>query len=66
MTSQLSDLVMPTLEDFDNYYNTTAFEDMLENLKSNQSAKVTGNLTIKDIYKDTFAKTAIENLKKAK
>lgn len=66
LTSQLSDLVMPTLEEFDNYYNTTAFEDMLANLKEVQSGKVTGNLTIKDIYKDTFAKTAIENLKKAK
>ena len=66
LTSQLPDLVMPTLEQYDNFYNTTAFEEMLTNLKAVQSAKVTGSYTIKDIYIDTFAKAAIESLKKAK
>lgn len=62
LTAQLPDVIFPTAEQFKEYYTTDAFAKMLENLKSTQAEKVEGNLTIQDIYKDTFVKTAVSEL----
>lgn len=56
LTGQLPDVVFPSDEQFKQYYTTTAFADMLENLKATQSAKVTGSLTIDDILSDEIVK----------
>lgn len=62
LTSQLPDVIFPTGAQFKEYYTTDAFVNMLSNLRSTQSAKVEGSLTIQDIYNDTFVKAAVENL----
>lgn len=64
LTAQLVDVIFPTSDQFKEYYTTESFATMLENLKATQMDKVTGELTIQDIYKDTFAKEAIGKLAK--
>lgn len=56
LTAQLSTAVFPTEEMFREYYTTDMFKNILENLRSVQSAKVTGDLTIDDILSDQFVR----------
>lgn len=60
LTAQLPDVVFPTLEQFKEYYNSGNFVTMLTNLRETQSAKVTGDLGMDEVYIDTFAKAAAE------
>jgi NitT/TauT family transport system substrate-binding protein len=62
LTGQLADAIFPTLDEFDTYYNTDGFVNMLENLKNTQASKVTESLQMSDIYIDTFAKAAVAAL----
>lgn len=57
LTGQLADVVFPSAEQFKQYYTTTAFADMLANLKATQAAKVTGTLSIDDILSDDIIKS---------
>ena len=49
-------------EEFKEYYTTEAFVNMLTNLRATQAENVEGDLTIEDIYEDTFAVAAINEL----
>ena len=62
LTAQLPDVVFPTGEEFKEYYTTEAFVNMLTNLRATQAENVEGDLTIEDIYEDTFAVAAINEL----
>ena len=59
---QLLVVIFPTLEQFAEYYNTDSFMTMLTNLRATQSAKVTGEIPMEEVYIDTFAKAAVETL----
>lgn len=62
LTAQLPDVVFPTAEQFKEYYTTDSFVTMLTNLRATQEENVEGDLAIEDIYEDTFAKAAVEEL----
>lgn len=62
LTGQLPDVIFPTLEQFKEYYTTDSFLSMLTNLRATQSAKVTGEIPMTDVYVDTFVKAAVETL----
>lgn len=59
LTGQLADVVFPSAEQFKEFYGTEAFTNMLVNLRSTQSAKVTGDIPMEEVYIDTFAKAVI-------
>ena len=59
LTGQLADVVFPSAEQFKEFYGTDAFVNMLVNLRATQSAKVTGDIPMEEVYIDTFAKAAI-------
>lgn len=62
LTSQLADAIFPNAEQFTEYYTTDAFFNMLVNLRATQAAKVTGEISMEDVYIDTFVKEALNNL----
>ncbi len=62
MTGQLPDVIFPSAEQFAEYYNTDAFNAMLTNLRATQSAKVTDEVPMEEVYIDTFVKAAIAEL----
>lgn len=62
LTGQLADVIFPSAEQFAEYYNTEAFFNMLVNLRATQSAKVTGDIPMEEVYIDTFVKAAIAEL----
>lgn len=59
LTGQLADVVFPSAEQFKEFYGTDAFVNMLVNLRATQSAKVTGDIPMEEVYIDTFAKAVI-------
>lgn len=60
LTNQLADVIFPTEEEFKELYTTEKFTNMLTNLRSTQSAKVTGSLSIDDILSDDIIKSFYE------
>ena len=62
LTGQLADVIFPSAEQFAEYYNTEAFFNMLVNLRATQSAKVTGDIPMEEVYIDTLVKAAIAEL----
>lgn len=59
LTGQLADVIFPSAEQFKEFYGTEAFTNMLVNLRATQSAKVTGDIPMEEVYIDTFAKVVI-------
>lgn len=62
LTNQLPDVLFPSKETLTDLYKNGGFKAMLENLKSVQSSKVTGSLTIDDVCQDKYVLSIIDNI----
>ena len=62
LTAQLPDVLFPSAETLTELYKTGGFKAMLANLKSVQSSKVTGSLTIDDVCQDKYVLAIIDSI----
>lgn len=62
LTAQLPDVNFPGKDELTDLYKNGGFKAMLENLRSVQSAKVTGSLTIDEVCQDSYVLSIINEI----
>lgn len=62
LIAQLPDVLFPGKDELISLYKDGGFKSMLENLKSVQSSKVTGSLSIDEVCKDSYILSIIDEL----
>lgn len=62
LTAQMPDVIFPTLEEYQDYYENGSFSEMLVNLRETQADSVTGDIPMEEVYIDTFALEAVNAL----